>query len=113
MKSRITIEVDFENNNRPVIQIIHKKSDDVRDNLLSAFLEQFGGQSSWCHIKWAQSYEGETPDSSFARIFITPILPERLKEQASVMIDQAGLGDRYEVRLKEISEPKTQPMQNQ
>ena len=87
MKSRITIEVDFENGNQPVIQIMKAStSDDVRDKLLSNFTEQLGG-SSWCQIRWDE----DQPATDFQRIFISPIKPEQMKEHAEVMLEQYRL----------------------
>ena len=83
MKSRISIEVDFENNNQPVIQILQTSdSNDVRDKLLSHFCQSFGG-SSWCNIRWAEPSLGQN------RIFITPIRVEQFEEQANKMLEQA------------------------
>lgn len=90
MKSRITIEVDFENGNQPVIQILKENSDDVRDRLVSNFTQQFGG-SSWCKIKWVTP---ETHDGSQA-IFISPIRPEEFKEQSEMMIEQWNLNEKF------------------
>jgi len=86
MKSRITIEVDFENLNNPVIQIDKRQSDDVRDKLISHFTQHIGG-SSWCLIKWKQQ---DTIEGS-AIIHIAPIPPQQLKEQAEVMLKQHQL----------------------
>lgn len=67
MKSRITIEVDFDNGNQPVIQILHyPDSTDVRDKLLKKFLEDLD-RGSLCKL----SYEIGGPD--FNRIYIRPI----------------------------------------
>lgn len=80
MKSRISIEVDFENNNQPVIQILQDVSDDVRDKLIRSFTENLGG-SSWCQIKWQ-------PNSvnGMNKIYISPISQSQLKEQAEIML---------------------------
>lgn len=87
MKSRITIEVDFDNGNQPIIQILKANSDDVRDKLVSSFTEQLGG-SSWLQIKWQHPFS--SPEG-FTRIHITPIREENLKEQAEIMLKQAEL----------------------
>lgn len=82
MKSRITIEVDFENSNEPVIQILqYPDSTDVRDNLLNYFCQQFGG-SSWCKITWKDS------PGDFNRIHISPINPNQLKSESGIMLEQ-------------------------
>lgn len=51
MESKIRIEVDFDNGNRPVIEILPKNSDDVRDKLIKSFLQSFHG-NCWCRIRW-------------------------------------------------------------
>lgn len=85
MKSRITIEVDFDNGNQPVIQILQcLNSSDVRDRLIKNFTEQLGG-SSWCQIKWRDGLE------EFSRIVISPISPTELKEHAEIMLEQHRL----------------------
>lgn len=87
MKSRITIEVDFENNNQPVLQIIFRKSDDVRDNLLNSFLQNMGGMSNWCHVKQRSHYEGINPEDTHSKYILTMIKPEDLKEQHRQMAE--------------------------
>ncbi len=92
MKSRITIEVDYENGNQPVIQIIHKKSEDVRDGLLTAFLQSLQGTSSWLQIKWEHSHQDyQNSENNFSRILIRPIIPKELKDQSEIMANQAKL----------------------
>jgi len=89
MKSRITIEVDFENGNEPVIQILQcPDSNDVRDRLLTHFCQQFGG-SSWCKIQWKEGL----PESN--RIHISPIKPEQLKEESTIMLEQHEIHQRW------------------
>lgn len=39
MKSRITVEIDFENGNEPIMQVHYRQSDDVRDKLIKNFFE--------------------------------------------------------------------------
>lgn len=94
MKSRITIEVDFDNGNTPVIQILqYPDSNDVRDALIRHFTQQLGG-SSWCQIKWKEGL------SDYNRIHISPISPLQLKEHAEVMIEQYHVHEKW---LKEHS----------
>lgn len=97
MKSRITIEVDFNNGNTPVIQILQTSSDDVRDKLIKSFTECLNG-SSWCQIRWVS---GGNPlvdkDGHFdySTIFITPIPPSKFKEQAEIMLEQDRANKEY------------------
>ncbi|HRP33531.1 MAG TPA: hypothetical protein PKV73_16665 [Agriterribacter sp.] len=97
MKSRITIEVDFENGNEPVIQIISRNSDDIRDNLIKAFYQKLGS-SSWCKIHFVQDVLDEHIASTegFKRIFITPIPQENLKKEAEIMLEQFGMDEKME-----------------
>ena len=89
MKSRITIEVDFENGNTSVIQILQcPDSNDVRDKLIKHFTQQLGG-SSWCQIKWKDG------GHEFNRIHITPISPLELKSQSEIMLEQYNYHDKW------------------
>ena len=86
MKSRITIEVDFERDNQPVILATIKHSDDVRDKLLRSFIEALGGTSNWCRID-LDHYNVDTlqPERNYACWRIAPITPPALQWQASHM----------------------------
>lgn len=90
MKSRITIEVDFENRNQPYILIQKDNSDDVRDKLLSHFTQQFGG-SSWCQIRWQEPISANGANL----IRITPIPPNKLKEQSEIMLEQHNINEMW------------------
>lgn len=48
MKSRITIDVDHDN--QPIIKIEYSHSEDVRDKLVKKFLESFGSQSTFANF---------------------------------------------------------------
>jgi hypothetical protein len=99
MKSKITIEIDFENGNQPIIQILHRKSDDVRDKLLQSFIEKFDACTSWCQIKWlGESLSSESPES-FQKIVISPLLFSQLKEQSQIMSEQYELNKEYRNKL--------------
>lgn len=67
MKSRITIEVDFEHGNKPIIQILHHNSEDVRDNLIKSFLQSFHN-SGLCQIQW-QLHEVD----GLQKVFLRPL----------------------------------------
>lgn len=89
MKSRITIEVDFYQNNIPTIQIIRAHSDDVRDKLVSAFFETLQNESTWAKILF-QSYrmeDGTGVSHSVYRIY--PIPPDDLSTESQIMAEQA------------------------
>ena len=79
MKSRITIEVDFENGNQPVIIANLQSSDDVRDKLLKSFIEKFAHQRSWCQV----NYMGEALGGNAYKII--PIEPKNHSEQGNLM----------------------------
>lgn len=88
MKSRITIEVDYDNDRKPAIRILQFKSDDVRDNLIQDFLQQLGHSSNWLKILFS-SYP--LTENGGQRITIRPISPEQLKEEAEIMLDLCRL----------------------
>jgi hypothetical protein len=73
MKSRITIEVDFEDNNAPIIKILQKKSEDIRDQLLQQFLERLEHRSPICRILCWSSVETEGERGEIWKI--RPITP--------------------------------------
>lgn len=50
MKSRITLDVDHDN--QPIIKIEYNPSDDVRDKLVKRFLETFGSESCWARFEY-------------------------------------------------------------
>ena len=88
MKSRITIEVDYENGRLPVIQILSRGSDDVRDNLIKDFY-QILGSSSWCKIEFKQDVvDHDDYNNGFKRIYISPIPQNQLKKEAVIMMEQ-------------------------
>jgi hypothetical protein len=79
MLSRITIEVAFDRNNLPVIQIIETPSPDVRDKLLSHFLQSLQHTSRWCRIEYLA-------EDSRGRIWqIHPITPQDIPEELKLM----------------------------
>lgn len=54
MESKITIELDFDKNNLPIIQVIRKTSDDVRDGIVGNFIQHLdhGSISRWLKIEY-------------------------------------------------------------
>lgn len=95
MKSRISIEIDFDNGNQPIIQILKGNSDDVRDKLVSSFTEQVGG-SSWLQIKWLPVNDYHV-QNGFQIIHISPIRPDDLKDQSIIMLEQYELHKSYQI----------------
>ena len=87
MKSRITIEVDFDNG-KPYIKVAEDfSSDDVRDKLITFFRQQLGHTSSWCKIEFHPYHEKAEQN----KWIIRPITPDELKEQAAIMTEQIRL----------------------
>lgn len=50
MKSKANFEIDFRNQNRPVIKLAIHNTEDVRDKIASNFIEQLGHESNLCSI---------------------------------------------------------------
>lgn len=88
MKSKITIEVDFENGNRPVIQVLSRKSDDVRDNLISSFLQSLQHTSRWGVFEYqgerGVSYPGSGDDNAHCW-HIRALSPAEIESEMSLM----------------------------
>jgi len=88
MKSKITIEVNFDDG-QPYIRVIEdRESDDVRDKLIKFFRQRLGSTSSWCSVKFPQYNENVWE--------IHPIRPDMLPEQAAIINDQAALNQKFE-----------------
>lgn len=97
MKSRITIEVDFDNGNLPVIQILQRSSDDVRDALIQQFLQSLQHTSRWCRIEYIDQYSDDAPLSANRtyRWRIKPIVPSEITKE--IELAQASNLHFYEV----------------
>jgi|SRR6186713_584311 len=85
MLSRITIEVDFENGNMPIIQIMQMDSDDVRDKLVAVFLQSFGHTSGWGTIEFKNHVDDK--DGYRHRWIIRPITLRQLAEVERPLMD--------------------------
>lgn len=86
MKSRITIDVDFDN--QPILRIEYCESEDVRDKLVKRFLETFAGDSCYALFNYMNS-EGRMDSESDTRTTVAhvrPIKPENLKSEGENMI---------------------------
>jgi len=81
MKSRISIEIDFENGNQPVIQILARTSDDVRDSLIQAFLQSLQHTSRWCKIEYlGESWNNSTEAPLYEEVRRWAIKPMTINE---------------------------------
>jgi len=91
MKSRITIEVDFENGNLPVIQILSRNSDDVRDHLIRQFLQSLQHTSRWVRIEYIDEWSSKEDGDKVYKWLLKPIVPSDLSQEISLM---TGVRDR-------------------
>jgi hypothetical protein len=74
MNSRITIEIDFDNKNEPILKIHYKQSDDVRDKLLKSLLEKLSGEMSYLEV--AKVYYPDEPNYGAESVWILRGQPE-------------------------------------
>lgn len=81
MKSRITIEIDYENNRTPILRIVQENSSDVRDGLIKDFLQSLGHTSRWLRIEF-QRWNEETKQQVYN---ITPITTSEIPDEIALM----------------------------
>jgi len=79
MKSKITIEIDHDN--QPIIRIAYEYSPDVRDTLVKRFLESFGSDACWSKFY----YDNHDPNQPNKHAILRPICAVDLPEEAKVM----------------------------
>jgi len=92
MKSRITIEVDFDNG-QPYIKIAEdRNSDDVRDKLITFFRQRLGHTSSWCAVQFFD--QSEVGNQLIWRI--RPITPEMMERESETMVAQVNMNKKWE-----------------
>src|SRR5689334_13100609 len=84
MKSRLTIEVNFDEGNIPVIQVISEYSDDVRDKLIANFLQSLSHTSRWCKILYMGN---RSTDANVVRDkwHIMPMIPDEIPQEIELM----------------------------
>lgn len=95
MQSRISIEVDFENGNTPVIQIVGRNSitnPDVRDSLVQTFLQSFQGGDYLAKINFKLVDRDSSELSFHSKAIITP-LPIKIPEPAPQFFSRFSIGD--------------------
>lgn len=84
MLSRLTIEVNFDEGNLPIIQVLNQQSDDVRDKLVTNFLQSLGHTSRWCRLLYIGNFSGNE-HAPINKWHIVPITPQELKEEIALM----------------------------
>ena len=92
MKSKITIDVDHDN--QPIIKIEYFNSEDVRDKLVGKFLETFSHASVWCRTfeqMVGHPINGIPAPSRISTI--RPVHPNELKNLSSESADMAKYWD--------------------
>lgn len=86
MKSKISIDLDYQNN--PIIKIEYIESADVRDKMVKRFLEGFRSESCWALFKYDSSFEStglSDWDSKATLAVIKPIHPSNIEQEVSKM----------------------------
>lgn len=97
MKSKITIEIDFDSGN-PYIRVYNdRESDDVRDKLITFFRQRLGHTSSWCTVRF-----DDTGISGNCMFEIHPLKPNELQEQSVIMVEQARLNSLHNVPVPNL-----------
>ena len=81
MKSRITIEVNYDQNRQPMLQIIQEDSQDVRDGLVADFLQSLGHTSRWLKIEF-KLWDEQNQKRWWT---ISPITMEQLPDEMKLM----------------------------
>lgn len=82
MKSRVTIDVDIDN--QPIIKIEYKHSDDVRDKLVKTFLQTFQGNSCWATLYFLNNVS-DVPSEANSTAVLRPVPPFKLPEESLTM----------------------------
>lgn len=90
MKSKLTIEIDFSDNNTPYIQILEDPSQDVRDQLICSFIQSLAHQSTWCKIVPHYMQDGYPK-----KWIIKAITPAQIEQETVIMIEQNRLYKKY------------------
>lgn len=84
MKSKITVEIDFENGNRPVIQVHERNSDDVRDKLIDSVFQQLAHHSRWFRVEFKHN---TMIDGDVGNLWhLIPITPEEYEQEIKLMV---------------------------
>lgn len=84
MRSRITIDLDFDN--QPIIRIDYFSSEDVRDKMVKKFLETFTG-GCWAKFNFTEQNTEYVNSSAIVR----PIKSEELASEAKSLKDWSDI----------------------
>jgi hypothetical protein len=83
MRSKLTIEVDFDNGKPYICVVMDRQSTDVRDKAIVAFrnkLGQLGINSEWCRVRF-----DDHAISGNQMFTIEPIQPHEMKDELELM----------------------------
>lgn len=93
MKSTIRIDIDFETN-EPIIEIVcDRSSNDLRDKMLSQFLQSFGGDSSWAKFNYDRFHD----QVGIQRAYLRPITRGTFPQEGKAMLEQHQLNVNHNV----------------
>lgn len=92
MKSKITIEID--DDNQPIIKINYVESEDVRDSLVKRFLDTFGSEVCWAKFNYINY---SLPNK---KAILRPISAYDLPEEAKTMTLSANEHLKIQKQLK-------------
>ena len=108
MKSRITIEVNFEDGNLPVIQISQMQSDDVRDRLIQNFLQSLQHTSRWCKIIYMGNrsvYNPKVAEIDHIHVWnVVPLTPNDLPVELKLIEETVALAAKREDVFNNIAD---------
>lgn len=85
MDSKITIDLDFAYGNVPVIQILHKTSDDIRDKIVGNFVQQLDHTSISRWLRMEYKYKRTDGALIWNIVPITSSIDE-LEREAKLML---------------------------
>lgn len=84
MKSKITIDLDEDN--QPIILIDYVHSEDVRDKMVKKFMESFGNDSCYAKFGYLNSALDQSPYGGLSRSCkIRPIKEIELEEETNFL----------------------------
>jgi hypothetical protein len=92
MRSRITIELDFDKG-QPFIKVLNNTvSDDVRDKLVTFFRQRLGHTSSWGKIIFPTYPNVDSDEVLFE---IHPLRPDQLEDESKIMAGQVKMNSTF------------------